>query len=109
MNPVFSGAELRGIMDSVLRNVPKEKAKGVLERAKIARVLQSAGSVKRDGVGQRVGVVDARTFYRWHQENPGMWDNKAERDKFLRDNPQCRAEGYNPTSRKIVLNSTKYA
>ena len=108
MNPVFSDAELRGIYDQALRNVPDEKAKGILERAKIARILQNAGSVRVPGLGQKIGTVDARTFMRHHQERPRCWDDKEYREEFLRDNPECRAAGYRPKSRKQILTSTKF-
>lgn len=110
MVQLFSAEEVKGLNDRVLREVPDEKAKAVLDRASIARVLAAAGSVRRDGLGQRAGVVDARTFFRFHQQDPGCWNNKKFRDEFLGDNPHCRGQGYRPkASRKIFDMGAKTA
>lgn len=39
-----------------------------------------------------VGAIDARTFIRWEQQDPGFWNDKASRDKFYNDNPECRIQ-----------------
>ena len=36
--------------------------------------------------------IDARTFLRWEQQDKGFWNDKASRDKFLIDNPECRIQ-----------------
>ena len=97
MLPVFTAEEAKALNDRVLREVPVEKARAIVRRAEIARVLEKCGSVHGPGgLGQRVGMVDARTFFRWHQENPRFWEEKKNRDRFLADNPQYLAQGYRP-------------
>ena len=39
-----------------------------------------------------VGAIDARTFLRWEQQDPGFWSDKGNRDKFYKDNPECRIQ-----------------
>lgn len=39
-----------------------------------------------------VGAIDARTFLRWEQKDPGFWNDTANRDKFYKDNPECRIQ-----------------
>lgn len=95
--------------DRILRDVPVEKARSVVKKAEIARILEKCGSIRTPGVGQRVGVVDARTFFRWHQENPGFWDHKQSRDRFLADNPQYCAQGYKPKPTPRVFDMGKTA
>lgn len=104
--PVFTAEEAKALNDRVLRDVPMEKAMGVVRQAQIARVLEKTGSIRRDGLGQRTGVVDARTFFRFQQEFPGCWNDKGFRDEFLRDNPQCRAEGYKVRGRPKYISAS---
>lgn len=86
----------RDIHDIALRGVDREKVRAVLNQAKIARVMEQAGSVKVNGIGQKIAGIDPRTFFRWDQQFPGCWRNKEFVREFLRDNPQCRAPGYKP-------------
>jgi hypothetical protein len=39
-----------------------------------------------------VGAIDARTFLRWEQHDPGFWNDTKTRDKFYKDNPECRIQ-----------------
>jgi hypothetical protein len=92
---MFDEAEFAyGLHDYVLKNVDKEKARAVLNQARIARIMQQAGSVSINGIGQKIGSIDARTFFRWEQQLPGCWRNDEFRKEFLRDNPNARAPGY---------------
>lgn len=97
--PVFSAAEADALNDRVLREAPAEKVRAVLAQAQIGRALDTLGSCQVPGIGQRVGAIDLRTFLRWHQQYPGCWNDKAFRDEFLRDNPQCKAKGYKVKNR----------
>jgi hypothetical protein len=83
-----------GMRDRALREVSEEKAKSVLRQAEIARVMEQMGSARMEGLGQKIGGVDPRTFFRWEQQYPGCWRNKEFIREFLRDNPACRAPGY---------------
>lgn len=84
----------KSIHDEVLRNVPAEKARAVLRQAQLARAMELEGVVKSDGLGQKIGSVDSRTFFRWQQEHPGCWMNEEFIFEFLKNNPPCRAAGY---------------
>jgi hypothetical protein len=84
----------KSIHDHVLRNVPAEKARAVLRQAELARAMELEGVVKSDGLGQKIGSIDSRTFMRWWQEFPGCWNDEGFIKKFLKDNPPCRAAGY---------------
>lgn len=102
-NQMFTGDERRVMNDWAIRYVDAEKVQSVLERAKIARILEKAGSVSVPGMGQRVSVMDSRTYMRWQQKERGMLDDKKERDFFLGDNPQYCAKGYKPKIRPKVF------
>tara|TARA_R100001510_G_C7638902_1_gene196701 strand:+ start:254 stop:568 length:315 start_codon:yes stop_codon:yes gene_type:complete len=39
-----------------------------------------------------VGAIDARTFLRWEQQAPGFWNDDSSRNKFYKDNPECRIQ-----------------
>jgi hypothetical protein len=87
----------RSIHDIALRGVAEEKVRAVLNQARIARVMEQAGSVRMNGIGQKIAGIDPRTFFRWEQEFPGCWRNKEFVREYLRDNPNARAPGYKPT------------
>lgn len=77
----------------IQRDVPKEKLKSQLNQEKLARIMRQAGSTTIDGIGQLVAKIDARTYFRnmaAHGEHEDWLTD------LIRDNPQCRAPGYNP-------------
>ena len=82
------------VRERALREVPQEKAQAVLRQAQIARVLQKTGSLKMNGLGQKIAGIDRRLFMRWHQQYPGCWSDKGFIREFLRDNPDVRAPGF---------------
>lgn len=102
-NHLFTGDERKLMNDWALRYVDDEKAKSVVNRAQIARVLEKCGSIQAPGIGQRTGAIDPRTFMRWHQTQPGMWDDKKEREYFLAENRQYCAQGFRPRFRPKVF------
>lgn len=79
-----------------LREVDAEKKAGYqLRQAEIARQTQEQGKVVLDGLGQKVATIDAYTFHSWGlAEGYGFWGDNAELDRFLQDNPECKAPGY---------------
>jgi hypothetical protein len=89
------------------RQAPAEKKEVTGRQAAIAKRMQAQGSRRVDGIGQKIGGIDPRLYFRWHQEKPGCWRDKNFVAEFLRDNPQCRAPGYKagtpgrPTSRWV--------
>ena len=103
--------ELRDFINQkVWRDVEKEKAQAILRQAEIARVMEKTGSLKSDGLGQKIGAIDSRVFFRWWQEYHGCWQDEGFIREFLRDNPQCRAPGYaGPTGKPVISLGTKTA
>ena len=103
LDHIFSGDERKLMNDWALRYVDEEKAASIVTRSQIARILEKCGSISAPGIGQRTGAIDPRTFMRWHQTNPGMWNDKREREYFLADNPQYCAAGFRPNARPKVF------
>lgn len=106
--PVFNAEEAQALNDRVLREAPAEKVRAVLAQAQIGRALDTIGSFAVPGLGQRTGVIDMRTFLRWHQQHPGCWNDKGFREEFLRDNPQCAAKGYKVRRRPSYISMKPY-
>ena len=84
----------KSIHDRALRDVPAEKARAVLKQAEIARALELEGSIRHEGLGQKIGTIDARTFMRWHQQFQHCWSDPGFIKEFLKNNPCYRAAGY---------------
>jgi hypothetical protein len=102
--------DLRQFMNSkVLREVEEEKVKAVRNQALIARVMEKTGSLKMEGIGQKVGAIDIRTFMRWQQMHPGCWNDPTFREEMLRDNAHMRAPGYRPKKTYKPTEVHKYA
>lgn len=84
------------ITDQVNAELPEEKALAEQQLLKTAQELQERGSDFADGRGQAIASIPPRIYMRWHQLLPGCWQDKQFVMEFLKDNPQCRAPGYNP-------------
>jgi hypothetical protein len=56
--------------------------------AKSAEHLKGAGGKHL----KPVGAIDARTFLRWEQQEPGCWGDDSFRDKYYKDNPDARIQ-----------------
>ncbi len=88
---------LRNAMNAkVWREMPAEKARAAQEQTRIAQKLQAQGSVRINGLGQKMGSIDRRTYFRHQQENPGCWSDPGYAEQLLRDSPKLRAPGYQP-------------
>ena len=72
----------------------EEKARYELRQATIQQSVAALGSHKIEGLGQRVAVMDARTWFRWWMQYPGCWNDNDFEKTMLRDNPSMRAPGY---------------
>jgi hypothetical protein len=92
---------LREFEQEVMGTIPDEKVQADLRQAEIGRVLINEGAQQIEGVGQKLGTIDARIWHRWHQMHPGCWDDKQFRDEFFSDNPKCRAPGWTPKQSKL--------
>lgn len=102
----------REITDSVNAQLPAEKARAEREMVATARGLKARGSSKADGRGQAIGSIPPIVYLRWAAMVPGFWQNKAEVEAFLFDNPQCCAPGYKPRSHSLrhsmTFSNTQY-
>lgn len=78
--------------DRFLKTIPDEKAQAEIRQAEIAKQMDASKRI--EGLGQLIGRVDARIFFRWWQQEPGCWRDEGFIKKFLKDNPNCRAAGY---------------
>ena len=67
-----------------------EKANRMARVAKMKEVERIQNRKHIDGIGQRVGEIDARTFFRWQQEEEGFWDDPKNVKRFLNDNPEYK-------------------
>lgn len=76
--------------------LPAEKARARSEQTKIADKLAREGSVSVKGIGQKIGSIDRRTYFRLEQENPGCMRDRQFVNELLRDSPKLRAQGYIP-------------
>lgn len=54
-------------------------------------MLEQGPRKTTDGLGQFMGTVDARTWFRWDREEPGCWSDPKWVDKFFKDNPEAAA------------------
>jgi hypothetical protein len=92
--------EIEELRDAINRKVkaelPAEKARAREEQTKIAQKLAREGSVYVPGLGQKIGSIDARTYYRHLQENPGSMRDPGYIQQLLRDSPKLCAPGYRP-------------
>jgi len=88
---------LREFMNAkVQRELPAEKARAHAEQTRIAQKLQADGPRSMPGLGQKMGSVDARTYFRWQQSHPGSVRDPNFIQEMLRDSPKLRAPGYTP-------------
>ena len=92
---------LREYADEVLGTIPEEKAKLDLQAASMGRMLLDEGPLAIEGVGQKLGEIPARIFFRWQNQWPDCWANKEFVTEFLRDNPQYRCPGWKPSGRDL--------
>lgn len=84
------------INNKVQREMPAEKARARAAQTRIAQHLQAQGAVKVPGLGQKIGSIDRRTYFRHQQENPGCWQDPGYVHDVLRDSEKLRAPGYRP-------------
>jgi hypothetical protein len=85
---------MRNLERELRLEVPKEKIRHYQIATKRIKEEQYAGLFTKhvDGLGERVGSVPLRTYFRWDQAERGCWGDKAFREKFFKDNPECRGK-----------------
>lgn len=69
----------------------KEKATYTERQRAVAKAHEDMKG-KKSKYFKPVGAIDARTFLRWEQQDPGFWNDTKNRDKFYKDNPECRIQ-----------------
>jgi len=89
----------------------KELRKGFeLEKAQRLARVQAMREAERahgprkhiDGLGQKIASTDARTWFRWAQEEDGFWDDRSNVFKFVRDNPEYKPDPAEKKARIVV-------
>lgn len=90
----------------ILGTIPEEKAQAELRAASIGRMMLDDGPLAIEGIGQKLGEVDARTWFRWNNQFPGCWQNKEFCNEFFKDNPQYRSPGWTPKTNPHRLGKT---
>jgi len=69
-----------------------EKMTYAVRQAMIQEELLERGPMRTiDGLGQHLGEIDARTFFRWDREEPGCWNDRNWVRKYVKDNPEAAA------------------
>lgn len=68
--------------------VNQEKAMAQIRQVNRKRSEYMKEARQVDGLGQLIGVIDARIYFRWMQEDPDFWNDKKNVDKFMKDNPE---------------------
>ncbi len=100
---------IREFINEVRGTIPAEKIKADLDEAFIGRALIAEGPVKGPGgLGQKLGEIPARVFYRWSQEFPGCWQNKEFVDEFFRDNSRLKSPGWTPKAAKALRHGVTF-
>lgn len=84
------GKTFQGFINELRFGIEQEKFEYAKRQAEINRVRGAQKTV--DGLGQAVFDIDARTYFRWAQQEQGCWEDKQFVHEFLRDNPECRVE-----------------
>lgn len=93
---------LREFADEILGTIPQEKVQMQLKEAEIGRVLAAEGSLRSvQGLGQKLGEVPARLWFRWRQQYPGCWEDDAFVQEFFADNERLKAHGWKPKASSL--------
>lgn len=94
--------------DHIVGNLPEEKMQCEMRQARNARIMQTAGSVNIEGLGQKMADIDSRLFFRMQR----TFGNGAPLDDWihdmLADNPQLCAPGYKPRGKQSLRHSKSF-
>jgi hypothetical protein len=89
LDQAMSPAEASVFKHGLKHYIDEEKAMTRLRQIKTAKIEREKGARSVEGLGQLIGVVDSRNYFRWLQEDPDFWRDGKNIDKFLKDNEQC--------------------
>lgn len=93
---------LREFREEVAATIPEEKVKQELAMVETAKALRAIGPMRtKEGLGQAVGSIPARIYFRFQNEFPGCWQDEEFVDAFLTDNPALCAPGYKPKQHSL--------
>lgn len=93
---------LRQFEKEILGRIPDEKAQAELRQQEIGKYLVEQGSACIEGIGQRIGAVDIKTYYRWIGEyGPECWQDKGFIRDFFMDNKGLKDKGWNPKPNSV--------
>ena len=71
-------------------------------KARQLAARQSVGPQKTvEGLGQLTHVFDARTYFRWLEEDKHFWDDPNNVRRYERDNPECKVDA--PEKKVMVM------
>ena len=92
---------LNGLQNEFRWGVELEKVQYMGRQLEARR--QEAGPRKTvDGLGQLTHVIDARTYFRFQEEDEHFWDDKVNVRQFEKDNPECKADAPEKPIRIVV-------
>lgn len=91
--------------DQVIGRIPEEKVQVELRQQQTARIMQAAGSVQMEGLGQRVASIDPRLYFRLQTE---YGRHEGWLQDFLADNPAMCAPGYRPKRKGDLRHSRTF-
>ena len=99
---------LREFEAEILGQIPAEKVKADLDGAKTKQFLVNEGAVAIEGLGQKLGEIPARTYFRWLQDKPGCWQDREFTHEFFKDNGRLKSDGWTPVAAKGLRHGFTY-
>ena len=96
---------MREFEAEILGQIPEEKVKADLRQAEIGRQMKREGSVKMNGLGQKVAEIDPRLYFRMRQDFGNKYEEREWVRDFLADNPAMCAPGYRPRRKRDLRHS----
>lgn len=92
---------VRGLIKEFERGWELEKAQQKARALEARREVDATPLKTVDGLGQLKAVFDARTYFRWLEEDEHFWDDDSNVNKFLKDNPEYKAP--KPVAKPTIL------
>lgn len=93
--PKFAPKEDKAWWDRLMADVQLGfGAEKLRQRQHIQEIARSEQNEKRrtvNGLGQLKALIPQDVYLRWHQAEPGCWNDKGFRKAFYRDNPELLA------------------
>ncbi len=99
---------LREFEAEILGQIPDEKVKADLRQAQIAKAMKAEGSVRMNGLGQKVAEIDPRLYFRMRQAFGANYDEREWILDFLADNESLCAPGFKPRRKRDLRHSMSF-